>query len=606
MAQTLYRATDTDNLSGVARYRPYPDYKDTDVEWLNEVPTHWRVERLKHVATLNDETLSESTDPNFAMEYIDIGSVDPVKGIIGTETLSFADSPSRARRVVRDGDVIVSTVRTYLRAIAPIEHPPINMIVSTGFAVVRPKIIHTKFAFFLFRSSYFVERVVANSTGVGYPAINASEIGCFSICVPSIDEQHAIARFLDRETPKIDTLVAKKERLIELLKERRSALITRAVTKGLDPTVPMKDSGIEWLGWIPAHWDVKRINQTSEILRGKFTHRPRNDPSLYGGDWPFIQTGDVAHARKGIKGYRQTLNERGLAVSKMFPEGTLVMTIAANIGDVAVLDFAACFPDSIVGFVPRHGIERDYLFFVFSAIKPELLRDAPVNTQGNLNIERLSSSSPDTYPSEDGTIHHSKIPGPRNNQDRWPRGKRSASDRLPQGAARRSRIRCRYRKDRRTRQGCVNQFQAETVLVRWPRELREGAGNCANMSEARGLVRMARYSSCAQAAQNCFQCSNLRSNRASWFVRWGVEPSGASDLGRRVLGVRPVRPCGLCAAHPLRLAGCIRARPSLSGSRVGGGPVIAAAGRHQELSSIRVPSTSKEVASIIGGGSGVG
>ena len=106
----------------------------------------------------------------------------------------------------------------------------------------------------------------------------------------------------------------------------------------------------------------------------------------------------MAHARKAIKSYRQTLNDRGLAVSKMFPEGTLVMTIAANLGDVAVLDFAACFPDSIVGFVPRDGIERDYLFFVFSAIKPELLRDAPVNTQGNLNIERISSSSPIPIP----------------------------------------------------------------------------------------------------------------------------------------------------------------------------------------------------------------
>ena len=92
-----------------------------------------------------------------------------------------------------------------------------------------------------------------------------------------------------------------------------------------------------------------------------------------------------------ITGYRQTLNEQGLAVSKMFPAGTLVMTIAANIGDVAVLDFAACFPDSIVGFVPRDGVYRDYLYYGFLAMKPELLREAPVNTQGNLNIERIGS-----------------------------------------------------------------------------------------------------------------------------------------------------------------------------------------------------------------------
>lgn len=120
-------------------------------------------------------------------------------------------------------------------------------------------------------------------------------------------------------------------------------------------------------------------------------HRPRNDPSLYDGPYPFIQTGEVARTKKTITGYSQTLNEQGLAVSMMFPAGTLVMTIAANIGDVAILDFEACFPDSVVGFVPRRNIDRDYLYYLFRAMKAELLREAPVNTQGNLNVDRIGS-----------------------------------------------------------------------------------------------------------------------------------------------------------------------------------------------------------------------
>ncbi len=143
------------------------------------------------------------------------------------------------------------------------------------------------------------------------------------------------------------------------------------------------------LGDIPKHWEVRPVKQVTKILRGKFTHRPRNDPSLYDGPYPFIQTGSVAGAKKFITEYKQTLNDRGLAVSKMFPKGTLCMTIAANIGDVAILDFEACFPDSVVGFVPRSSLDRDFLFFVFRCMKQELLADAPVNTQGNLNVERI-------------------------------------------------------------------------------------------------------------------------------------------------------------------------------------------------------------------------
>ncbi len=389
--RAVTEATDRGEDVRHRRFRPYPEYKESGVDWLGGIPAHWEVERLKSLATLNDETLSESTDPSFEMTYVDISSVDAVTGIAETETIVFEKAPSRARRVVRGGDVIVSTVRTYLRAIAAIEAPESNLIVPTGFAVIRPRQLQSSFASYALRAPHFVERVVADSVGVSYPAINASSLACFPIPYPEVDEQCAIAAFLDRETAKMDALVARKERLIELLQEKRTALITRAVTRGLDPNVPMKDSGVEWLGEIPKHWEVKRINQSAKILRGKFTHRPRNDPSLYDGSYPFIQTGEVSRAQKVVTGYRQTLNERGLAVSKMFPAGTLVMTIAANIGDVAILDFAACFPDSIVGFVPRDGVHRDYLYYAFLAMKPELLREAPVNTQGNLNVERIGS-----------------------------------------------------------------------------------------------------------------------------------------------------------------------------------------------------------------------
>ena len=160
-----------------------------------------------------------------------------------------------------------------------------------------------------------------------------------------------MVRFLDHADRRIRRYIRAKEKLIALLEEQKQAIIHQAVTGRIDvrtdqPYPAYKSSGVEWLGDVPAFWDVLRVKQVAQILRGKFTHRPRNDPSLYDGAYPFIQTGEVARAEKAITNYRQTLNDRGLAVSQMFPAGTLVMTIAANIGDVAVLDFEACFPDS--------------------------------------------------------------------------------------------------------------------------------------------------------------------------------------------------------------------------------------------------------------------
>jgi type I restriction enzyme S subunit len=219
--------------------------------------------------------------------------------------------------------------------------------------------------------------------------IGMGVISNIRMALPPMDEQKAIARFLDYKTAQIDALIAKKEALLTKLAEKRTALISHAVTKGLDPSVPMKDSGVEWLGEIPAHWQAKKVKYFATILRGKFSHRPRNDPRFYGGEYPFIQTGDVARADKYIEEFSQTLNDEGLKVSKEFPSGTLVMTIAANIGDMAILNFDACFPDSIVGFVPKSDVELNFLYYMFTAMRQQLLSTAVLNTQLNLNIERI-------------------------------------------------------------------------------------------------------------------------------------------------------------------------------------------------------------------------
>ncbi|MGL5335998.1 MAG: restriction endonuclease subunit S, partial [Enterovibrio sp.] len=211
------------------------------------------------------------------------------------------------------------------------------------------------------------------------------------ILEPTYSEAEKIAAFLDHETTKIDTLIAKHEKLIELLKEKRQAVISYAVTKGLNPDAPMKDSGVEWLGQVPAHWMVKSYRYACKIYRGKFGHRPRNDPDFYDGEYPFIQTGDVARAGKYIRDYKQTLNDKGVGVSQKFPEGTLMMAIAANIGDTAILGFEAYAPDSVVGFKPKTDIDLEFLRYSFMAALPALEQTSTQSTQANLNVDRIGA-----------------------------------------------------------------------------------------------------------------------------------------------------------------------------------------------------------------------
>jgi type I restriction enzyme S subunit len=325
-------------------FNPYPKYKDSGIEWLGEVPEHWEVKRLKYSATINDEALPETTDPALELTYVDISSVDAIEGIVANEEMIFENAPSRARRIVRDGDTIVSTVRTYLGAIAPIRSPRSNTIVSTGFAVVRPRNVKPSFMSYALRESGFVEAIVTRSVGVSYPAINPSEIGNIPFELPPSDEQLSIVSFLDRETSRIDTLIFEKERLIILLQEYRQALISHAVTKGLDPNVRMKDSSIEWLGEVPAHWEVKRLKFLGQAIIG-LTY----DPSEVADEGDGILVLRSSNVQGG-----QIVFDDNVFVRKAVPEKILTklgdILICSRNGSRALIGKNAVINDDSVGF----------------------------------------------------------------------------------------------------------------------------------------------------------------------------------------------------------------------------------------------------------------
>lgn len=280
-------------MAGLNKYQAYPEYRDSGAEWLQTLPTHWSTIPLKFLCTCNDQVISDSTDKDYEIEYVDIGSVSSSLGITTTECISFSKAPSRARRLVKDGDIIISTVRTYLEAIAPIINPPANMVVSTGFAVIRPSSnLDNRFASYCLRASGFIKEVVSRSVGVSYPAINSSDLVNISIPDCPLHEQLNIAKFLDHETANIDNLIKKQQQVIELLKEKRHAVISHAVTKGLNPDVPMKDSGVEWLGETPKTWAMIPLKYLC-IFNGGGTPSKENLSYWENGTIPWISPKDM-------------------------------------------------------------------------------------------------------------------------------------------------------------------------------------------------------------------------------------------------------------------------------------------------------------------------
>ena len=273
--------------------KPYPARKPSGVPWLGDVPGHWDVRRLKHWVSVNESSLPETTDPDFEFRYLEISAIDNGELVEEPSRIRFSAAPSRARRVVRSGDTIISTVRTYLKAVWFADEISGNLICSTGFAVLSPREgTIPKFVNYAVQSDTFTDRVTAESVGTAYPAIAESRLGSFEVGVPTSAEQAAIVRYLDDADGRIRAYVGAKERLIALLEEERQAVIHRAVTRGLDPDAPLKSSGVEWLGDVPPHWEVARIKAIGRIRYG-LGQPPRESPT----GLPLIRATNVNRGR---------------------------------------------------------------------------------------------------------------------------------------------------------------------------------------------------------------------------------------------------------------------------------------------------------------------
>lgn len=347
---------------------------DRNVSWLAQCSRGWRFKPIKYLCALNSRVLSESTSADTEIKYIDISSVNSDGTWVASEPMTFLEAPSRARRILTDGDVLISTVRTYLRAIAHVGKVNEFLICSTGFAVLSAgKTVDSRFMAYWVRSKFFVDEVVSRSFGVSYPAINASDIGNLPLPVLPLSEQCSIAAFLDRMTSKIDALNTKKQRLIELLQEKRAALISHAVTKGLDPKVPMKDSGVEWLGKVPEHWQIMRLKWIFKTLNGS---TPKSsEPNYWDGEIPWATPDDLGSLREDtLIETRRSITDAGYnsCGTSIAPIGSIILSTRAPIGYLAIAGKAMCANQGCKILSFKNNDNRRFFYYQLIAARPEL------------------------------------------------------------------------------------------------------------------------------------------------------------------------------------------------------------------------------------------
>ncbi|MHB8085218.1 MAG: restriction endonuclease subunit S [Dehalococcoidia bacterium] len=372
--------------------KPYPKYKRSGVEWLGDVPDHWQPVALKWIT----RRYTGGTPDKSNQDYWNDGTIPWLNS--GAVNDSYIKEPSTF--ITKDAFLNSSAKwipkGALVLALAG-QGKTKGMVAQVGFnttcnqsmaAIIPSSKYSTRFLFWWLHRNYDNLRNLAG--GEARDGLNLEMIGAIPCPLLPIPEQQSIAAFLDRETARIDTLIEKNEHLIELLKEKRSALISQAVTKGLNPFVKLKSAGVEWLGDIPEHWEATAIKWITPVLRG-ISPRPIDDPIYFdeNGEFAWVRIADVTASKVYLETTTQQLSAIGARMCAKLLPGSLFLSIAATVGVACITNIKCCVHDGFVYF-PKLRADTKYMYYIFASGEP-YKGLGKLGTQLNLNTDTVGS-----------------------------------------------------------------------------------------------------------------------------------------------------------------------------------------------------------------------
>lgn len=368
----------------------YETYKDSGIQWVGAIPSHWDSNKLKFFAdistgttpsTANEEYWNEATENWYTPADFNEGDIHLNGSSRKVSAMAFEKS---ACKVFKKNVVLVVGIGATLGKIgfSRVECSANQQITAIEFY----DNVYPLFGAYYLSSLKEVMKSLASAATLAI--MNQSVTGSIPFVCPTLAEQETIAAFLDHKVGQIDATIAEKEQMLEDLKAYRSAIISEAVTKGLDKNVEMKDSGIEWMGEIPSHWDIVKTSYLFDDI-GSGTTPNTNDDSLYDADnginW--LQTGDLndGHITKTSKKISQKAIE-GNSTLRLYPVNSLVIALyGATIGKVGVLDIETTTNQACCVLPPSDKVLTDYAYYVFITSKKALLNLASGGGQPNIS-----------------------------------------------------------------------------------------------------------------------------------------------------------------------------------------------------------------------------
>lgn len=391
----------------MSRYKAYPVYRDSGVEWLGTLPEHWDVKRLRFVADPKNSNVDKKTYEGQSevrlCNYTDVYYNETITSALDFMQSTASELEIGAFSLLADDVIITKDSETADDIGIPAYVPEVLPGVVCGYhlTMLRSHGVEGEFLFRILQAQstkayFFVEVCGVTRFGLGQDAIKN-----IVVPLPGRDEQQRLCRWIGRETTGIEGMVNKKTRFIELLREKRQALITHAVTKGLDPNVTMKDSGVEWLGEVPEHWEVKKLRHISKIVRGA-SPRPAGDPKYFTGEnedgknMPWLTVAEITKDNDTyVLATSSYLTPLGVTQSQIFNGGTLVFSNSgATLGVPKILAIDCCANDGVLAFKGLSSFVDIRFMYYFLSTTTERLRDEmQKGGQPNLNTDIVKSMS---------------------------------------------------------------------------------------------------------------------------------------------------------------------------------------------------------------------